>query len=250
MCLLGRLLRVSLLATALVVACADVDSAGVSVLMRVVEHDGETNDLPPIESVTVALPALGGVEICENTTANCVVTTPDGQAILLLPNNEEVSYTLTKDGYAPNLQAEATSPAAVGVPTSRTISPRVTMWSDELRSKWFERLLSPFPQRGTGTIYVFTNPAIEGVTFELVGATGKRFYEAALDDPRLDLQSTTPIGTGGFVEVSPGEFRIEFGGTVSQCAAIRAWPGDTTSRIRVPVRAGYFTVASVACAKR
>ena len=85
------------------------------------------------------------------------------------------------------------------------------MWTDELRSNWFERLSWPYPQRGTGTIYVFMNPAIEGPTYELIASTATAFYEIALDDPRLDLEATTSMGTGGFVEVGSGDFQVEFG---------------------------------------
>jgi hypothetical protein len=230
------------------VGCVEVEPpSSVTGLMRVVEYQGEDNDVPPIETNNPGLPALEGVEVCENNTTNCDRTNADGQATLQLPINEEVSYTLTKDAYTPTLQAEVTDPGDVGTGTTQTISPKVTMWSEELRSNWFESLLSPYPQRGTGTIYVFMNPAIEGATFELIGATGEAFYEAALDDPRLDLEATTSMGTGGFVEVGPGEFQIELGGTATRCLPIRAWPGDARNRIRVPVEAGHFTVASVAC---
>jgi len=241
----------SLWVFALVLAAAGcnevTDPSSVAAIMRVVEYQGEDNDVPPIETNNPGLPALEGVEVCENNTTNCDRTNADGQATLQLPIQQEVSYTLTKNGYASNLQAEVTDPADVGTGTNQTISPKITMWSDELRSNWFERLSSPYPQRGTGTIYVFMNPAIEGVTFELIGATGTAFYETALDDPRLDLEATTSMGTGGFVEVGPGDFQIEFSGAVSRCLPVRAWAGSAKNRIRVPVQAGYITVASVAC---
>jgi hypothetical protein len=230
------------------VGCNQVtDPSSVDAVMRVVEYQGEDNDVPPIENNHPLLPPLEGVEVCENATSNCARTHANGQATILLPIRQEVSYTLTKNGYTSSLQAEVTDPSDVGTGTTQTISPKITMWSDELRSNWFERLSSPYPQRGTGTIYVFMNPAIEGATFELIGATGKAFYEAALDDPRLGLEATTSMGTGGFVEVGPGEFQIEFGGTATRCLPIRAWPGDSRNRIRVPVEAGHFSVASVAC---
>lgn len=246
-----RLYIGSLWVVALVLAaggCNEVtDPSSVDAIMRVVEYQGEDNDVPPIENNHPLLPPLEGVEVCQNDAANCAVTGAEGQATLELPISEEVSYTLTKDAYTPTLQAEVTDPADVGTGFTQTISPKITMWTDELRSNWFERLSSPYPQRGTGTIYVFMNPAIEGATFELIGATGTAFYEIALDDPRLDLEATTSMGTGGFVEVGPGDFQVEFGGAVSRCLPIRAWAGNAKNRIRVPVQAGYITVASVVC---
>jgi hypothetical protein len=231
---------------ALAVGCSGVEErTTVSAVIRVVDSQGQDVHLPPLDDLHPDLSPLEGVEVCETETTHCAVTGTNGEATLELPINEEVSSTLTKARYVPTLLTEVTDRRYVSSPNG--YSPRVTMWTEERRSNWFEHLLSPYPQRGTGTIYVFTLPAIEGATFELIGATGKAFYEAALDDPRLDLEAATSIGTGGFVEVGPGEFEIEVGGAAARCNPYRAWPGDGQNRVRTLVRAGHFTVVGFAC---
>jgi len=203
-----------------------------SALFHVTEFQGFGNPTTPLE----------GVEICETDTTNCVLTGADGLATLELPIDEEVSFTWTKGGYFPYLHADVSDAAFQS--ETRTFK----MWSDEAVADLFESVMSPYPQLDTGGIEVVLNPAREGVTFTLVGATGKAYY---LDEEgtnwSLDLTATTARGWGGFVEVSPGELEIEFGGTASGCVPRRAWPSDAENRIRVPVRAGYFTLASVTC---
>ena len=46
-------------------------------------------------------PPLEGVELCETDTTNCAMTDADGLASLMLPTDQEVSYTLSKEGYVP-----------------------------------------------------------------------------------------------------------------------------------------------------
>jgi hypothetical protein len=227
------------------IGCSDVEErATVSVVFRVLDSEGQDVTLPPLDDFHPDLSPLEGVEVCDLATADCAVTGTDGQAILEMPIEEEVSYTLTKPRYVPTLQVDVTELRYVN---SGRVSPRAIMWTEERRSSWFDQLQSPYPQRGTGTIYVFTLPPIEGATFQLIGATGKAFYEAALDDPRLDLQATTSMGTGGFIEVGPGEFDIEVRGAATRCNPYRSWPGDGQNRIRAPVRAGHFTIVGAAC---
>ena len=46
-----------------------------------------------------------GVEICEVDTDTCVTTDPNGRADLDVPSNQEVTFTLEKEGFGPLLLA-------------------------------------------------------------------------------------------------------------------------------------------------
>jgi hypothetical protein len=46
---------------------------------------------------------------------------------------------------------------------------------------------------------------------------------------------------------SPGEYEITLGGTASNCVVVSGWPGSDDDSIRLPVRAGFFMQAFVAC---
>jgi hypothetical protein len=61
------------------------------------------------------------------------------------------------------------------------------------------------------------------------------------------MATTAPDGAGGYVELSPGEYEITLGGTASNCVVVSGWPGSDDDSIRLPVRAGFFMQAFVAC---
>jgi hypothetical protein len=63
----------------------------------------------------------------------------------------------------------------------------------------------------------------------------------------LEPDSTTDLGTGGFLEVAPGQVEIEIGGMATRCELGWGWPGSATNTIRVPVQEGHITHASVSC---
>jgi len=211
-------------------ACQDVVSEK-SLLVRVVD---------------LANAPLEGVMICETDTANCALTGADGHATLVLPTDEEFSYTATKEGYERLLQADVTDGRF-----DAATPPKLILSGNKATAEWMEALMSPYPQMGTGSVDVFVAyGGIEGATLDLIDATGKAYYEDEARIPTLDLEATTSSGHGGFVEVPPGDFEIELGGTVNDCYPGRAWPGSTKNRIRVPIRAGYFTVANVVCPPR
>jgi len=186
---------------------------------------------------------LEGVELCELGTTNCVVTDANGEATLELPVDQETGVTRTKEGYASYLLADV-----IPADGEQYVYPMAT---DHRIAAEHERLMAPYPMRGTGTILVGLRPDLAGATFELIGATSTAFYVD--DDPEgevlwsQDLTATTLWSSGGFVEVTPGDYQVKLGGTAQRCTPYRAWPGDDENSIRIPVQEGYITHAVVNC---
>jgi hypothetical protein len=159
-------------------------------------------------------------------------------ATIEVPADQEIAYTVTKEGYMSFLVARVIPVNGYqGVINGRT---------DRLATDLYDRVMSPYPMRGTGSILVIVS--FEGATFDLVSATGKPFYIDEEGRWSLGFAATTSYGQGGFVEVSPGEHQVEFGGTARSCVPSGAWP-DVENSIRIPVREGYLTIASVRCSR-
>jgi hypothetical protein len=182
-----------------------------------------------------------GVEVCETDTINCVETDADGEARLTLPRDEVVSYTLSKDGYTPWLVADVTEPGFAAVNSTGWI-----MFSEAQMAELAADLMMPYPWTG-GWIALRAFPRMAGVTFDLVGETATGYYNDEAGTVRLDLTATTSGGDGGFLEVTPGEHQLEFGGTATGCVASFAWPGDAPNQIKVPVKVGYITWGTMRC---
>jgi len=95
-----------------------------------------------------------------------------------------------------------------------------------------------------------------GATIDLFDSDGpvaaKRYYVDEGPIWRLDLTATTTTGGGGFLEVSPGEYVVQFGGTAINCIPVpMGWPVlFVPNSIRLPVRAGYITQATATCEQR
>jgi len=180
---------------------------------------------------------LEGVEVCQADTTNCVTTNVNGSGLLSLPVDEEVTLTVEKEGYGSQLGSEIVP--ATGSYTS--FAPLTDAFYEERH----EQMMSPYPMEGTGTITMNLLGSSGQATFELIGETGKPFYYGAEGwDP--DLPHTRGGAGGGFVEVAPGEYQIEIDGPES-CVVVRGWPGDSDTRIRLPVRAGYVSTARINC---
>lgn len=225
-----KLVCAGALSLLLVVGCAEVESPPPRTFVRVVEYQGSMTPATPLE----------GVEVCQSDTTNCVLSDDNGEAPLELLPEQEIFLTASKEGYLSLLE--------VVVPGSVYENPVFIMLSDEDAARDFQALMSPYPQMGTGSVTVILNPTpFEGATFELIGETGKAFYEEEDGTSRLDLEATPPSGKGGFVEVAPGEVQIEVGGTANGCVPARAWPGDEEDWIRVPIREGHWTTAGAVC---
>jgi hypothetical protein len=184
---------------------------------------------------TIGGPPLEGVELCETDTDNCDTTDGNGEATIPLPLNQEISYTLSKDGFAPYLIADVlTAGRATSFP----------MLSDQLAEELSDIMMTPYPWMG-GAIALTPFPRMAGVTFDLVDAAAETFYHDEAGIPNPDLTATTSDGRGGFVEVSPGEYEVEFGGTATTCTLNFGWPADAANRIKLPVEVGYLSFGSM-----
>ena len=189
-------------------------------------------------------PPLEGVEVCETGTTNCTTSDVNGQARLSLPANREISYTLMKEGHMPWIAGDVTDETFQheGLPT-------LPMYPNEQIADFAQSNMIPYPLTG-GALLLHMNPLrTAGVTYDLVDATGLEYY---VDDDaertlRLDLTATTSDGFGGSWEVPPGDHQVEFGGVATNCTVALAWPGDAPNRVKVPVKVGFFTLASMNC---
>ncbi len=195
---------------------------------------------------------LEGVQACQTGTTRCAITDEGGNATLQMPVDREISFTVEKEGYGSQLRADV-------IPATGTYIP-FDIGTDASREANFEVLMSPYPMEGTGAIYAQADHGpqgidpIAGATFEILGTTAKAYYVDEDEDenqfwspsPGL-IVTTTEVGHGGFVEVSPGEHLIEIGGAAENCAVVRGWVSPSENTIRVPVQEGHLTVARVDC---
>jgi len=184
---------------------------------------------------------LEGVQLCEtDSTRNCMTTEADGEATIKLPIGE-TSYTLRKKGHPSYLVPQVLSANGAEYPFQ--------MGREEYFVDQHQNMMSDYPMIGTGTVQLGLVDPFAGATFDLMGATGRGYYdhERGRDwDP--DLSATTSRGLGGFVEVPPGDdFQINLGGTANDCAPDLGWPAEGNS-VRFPVRWDHITRVSVSCA--
>jgi len=184
---------------------------------------------------------LEGVQVCVSDPDRCDFSDADGEVTFEVPVGQEIIYTLAKEGYDSLLFAHEVPES--GMSAVRHLGTHAQM------VPLFECVMSPYPRRGTGSIQVFTGPPVEGATFSLVDATGTTWYSLAdFSCWVLDLTATTSAGDGGFVEVTPGTYQLQFGGTAERCvASADSLPGDVENSIRVHVRADHHTVAGLSC---
>jgi len=192
---------------------------------------------------------IEGAVMCQAEADNCGTTDANGRVTLEVPANEKLSRTLEKDGYASTLIG-GVFPGLLGeVGTT-------TMFPDTYLVEQSNRVETGYPPTDTGIIFVFLFVTFPGATFDLLDATGKRYYSDEEWDWSLDLTETvsrppTPIainhGDGGFVEVPSGDVQIEMGGTAERCTPFSGWPGDQINRVRQPVKEGFVTYAVIVC---
>jgi hypothetical protein len=196
---------------------------------------------------------LEGVEFCEADTDNCDLSNASGLAIVNVAVDQEIQFTIEKQGYGKWLMADVSDEDAEVSTTRR-------MYTDAQLEAVAAQLNAAYPWTG-GIVGLVINPSeVAGLTLAPAGSTigevGESFYyDSATEEYSVDLQAGTavetnwylPLGAGGFTEVTPGVQQFEFGGTAGNCVASWAWPGDTANTIRVPVREGYRTYGSMIC---
>jgi hypothetical protein len=190
-------------------------------------------------------PPFEGVEVCQTDTPNCTTSDANGQARLLLPANQEISYTMKKDGYMSWIAGDVTDETF-----GDEGRPGYPMFPDQQVEDFAAANGIPYPLTGGVTSHHMNPVSTAGVTYDLVDETARGYYVD--DDParnlRFDLTATTSDGFGGFWEVTPGEdHQVEFGGAATNCTVALAWPGDGPNRVKVPVKVGFWTLASMNC---
>jgi hypothetical protein len=189
-------------------------------------------------------PPLEGVEVCETDTSNCTTSNDAGLAYLELPANREISYTMTMDGHMPWMAGDVTDETF-----QDEGRPGYPMYPDEYIREFAEANMMAYPLTGGLASHHMNPTRTAGVTYELVDATGRVYYLD--DDPartmRFDLTATTSDGFGGFWELPAGAHQVEFGGAATNCAVALSWPGDAPNRVKVPIKVGHITLASMNC---
>ncbi|MBT8451317.1 MAG: hypothetical protein KJO40_05045 [Deltaproteobacteria bacterium] len=186
---------------------------------------------------------LEGAEICVADTQNCATTDEEGDATIELPFNMEVLYTVSKDGFVPELYGDVTD-LTFGASRGHVLFPEqeISDGAVDIDTVW--------PHAGTGWLSLGVNQP--SVTFTLVGDAREPWYVDADGNGStvIDATTTESIGgaRGGFVEVAPGVHEVEFGGAATDCVVGIGLPGTAANRIRVPVRDGHISYGSQACA--
>jgi hypothetical protein len=180
---------------------------------------------------------LPDAEICETDTDNCVMTDAEGMAIIELPSDSEVSYTITKEGFGSYLISDV---------NNGRLEHRFVMYGDEELARLAPLMGTTYPWTDTGIMIlrVYSEP---GVVFDLVGQPDTPFYFSNGDTPSTELDATTDDGRGGFTDLAEGEYQVEFVDPQVLCRPFTAWPGDMDNRVKVPVKPGYISYASMAC---
>ncbi|MGB5811149.1 MAG: hypothetical protein WBG86_11500 [Polyangiales bacterium] len=193
--------------------------------------------------------AVPGAEVCVLGTDDCDVGDDDGRVSLQLPANEESAVMITAEGFNPTLSPQVTEDVDL---TGR----QAVVLSESVAQALSTILGIDYPLTDFGVIAITTlvpplddpNNGIPGITYTLVDGAGQRYYLNENGIPQTELAATTaPLGTGGFIEVTSSVYEISLGGTASNCTPVAAWAGDSASSIRLPVEAGFFTDAYLAC---
>lgn len=196
----------------------------------------------PIEGFEVCAPDLPDID--------CTRTDEDGGWKLPgLPPDTDVVITAAHPDYAPSLFAQNTGMSwyewyKVGIPTSIAASNagRLDTENDPARGGLLFLTWEGLNIDGDDT------PNVPGVTIETEGG-GRAFYGNALQLADPDRTETSSSGSGGVLNVPPGELRARFRAPAGRCAqeAMFHPTADPAGWIPVPVRAGWTTAIDVMC---
>ncbi len=195
---------------------------------------------------------IAGATVCEVDTNNCVTTDANGQGTLDLPRNVDSAVTFVHDDYLSVITPFNSD--LTGDTTTTTL-----MGTNEIVQVFADILMSPFPTT-TGVTTIIANQEgagadganapLAGVTYELVTGSGIPYF---VDDttgtvlPSRMLTETQAPGWGGFIEMPAGTVEVRYGGTATNCTRGFAWEGSAPNQIRMPVRAGFQTQATILC---
>lgn len=200
--------------------------------------DATVTEAPSIDDELFDGPALEGVELCEADTTNCATTDAAGLAQIMVPANQEVTYTLSKDGFVPYVVGDLSESPGIGGTWP--------MIRDALMEAEGERVGFAWPS-DDGLVALAVSPRQAGVTWEIDDETTTVYYMDEDVVAQTDLTATTTVGRGGFYDASVGVRAVDFGGAATNCAAGTAWAGDAANQIRVPTRAGHISYGSMGC---
>ena len=189
-----------------------------------------------------------GAEVCLADTDNCDTSDAEGNIELEVPAGSELELLVNAADFSPVLTPIATADEDL----ADLLAPII---SEATLTLLAGALGTPYPPVGTGYLAVSAVVApIADVANGIAGITMTPTEEAAvyyLDEnefPTYDISATTePAGVGGLVEVAPGTWELELGGTASNCVIVEGWPGSTATSARFPIREGYFTQGFVTC---
>ncbi len=194
---------------------------------------------PSIDDMLFGGPPFEEVELCEADTTNCSTTNALGFASIMVPANQEVTYTLSIAGYVPYFVGDVSDPPA--------ITGTWPMISDALMEAEFQRIGLTWPSDSFGLLALGVSPRQPGVTWKVLNETTEGYYMDAECVAHRELAATTNCGRGGHYEVGPGTHVVEFGGTATNCSPGIAWPGTAANQIRVPVRALHIGWGNMQC---
>jgi hypothetical protein len=195
-------------------------------------------EAPSIDDKLFDGPPLEGVELCEADTTNCATTNVLGLAEIMVPANEEVAYTVSKEGFVPYFIGDVSEPPSIGSTWP--------MIRDALMAVEAARVEITWPS-DDGLVAVAAFPLQAGVVWDVDDETTTVYYMDEDSIARTDLTETTSTGRGGFYNATAGTRVVDFGGAATNCTPGIAWPGTEANQIRVPVRAGHIGYGSMTC---
>ena len=192
---------------------------------------------PSIDDMLFGGPPFEEVELCEADTTNCSTTNALGFASIMVPANQEVTYTLSIAGYVPYFVGDVSDPPA--------ITGTWPMISDALMEAEFQRIGLTWPSDSFGLLALGVDQV--GVTWEVLNENTIHYYMDENCIAHRELTATTSCSRGGHYEVGPGTHEVEFGGAATNCSPGIAWPGNAANQIRVPVRVGHIGWGNMRC---
>ena len=196
---------------------------------------------------TTPFPPLTGFEVCVYDGDECAITDADGRARLELPANAETGVTLRREGYVPGITPYTTGDTDLSVATLATSESLIQTLATVLSSEW--------PMDGTGVVsvgtigadpFVFGENGIAGVTISGSDAGRQYYFDGSVPSTAINA-TTDSLGSGGYVEIPPGDYEVTLGGTATNCRPYGAWVSDGSNAFAFPVLDGYITYAFVMC---